>query len=94
MAGRQFPARCTLALVLHTDLQTIEQLEKTMVNESSRTSAHWEPRISDAVQKMAASGCPVLVIGERGVGKAWVAELLHALSPRRAAPQKRVRGPR
>jgi two-component system NtrC family response regulator len=34
----------------------------------------------------AASGLPVLVLGETGTGKELVARALHALSPRRAAP--------
>jgi two-component system response regulator AtoC len=61
------------------------------MNERSRTGAHRESQFSEAIRRIAASECPILVTGESGVGKGSVAELLHALSPRSAGPLRNLR---
>ncbi len=42
--------------------------------------------VAQAVERAAASEVPLLIEGERGVGKAHVARLLHGLGPRAAGP--------
>ena len=41
-----------------------------------------EPQLAEAIRRIAGSDCPVLIVGERGVGKRTVSGLLHALSDR------------
>lgn len=41
-----------------------------------------EPQLAEAIRRIAGSDCPVLIVGERGVGKGLAAELLHTLSGR------------
>ena len=55
------------------------------------SSAPLEERIRLAVCRIAESDCPVLILGEHGVGKRSTAEQLHALSPRRRGPYKEIR---
>ncbi|WP_447859778.1 sigma-54-dependent transcriptional regulator [Nitrospira calida] len=43
-------------------------------------------RLMELVQKIAPSNAPVLIQGETGTGKEWIARTIHALSPRRDAP--------
>ncbi|MHB8302091.1 MAG: sigma 54-interacting transcriptional regulator [Acidobacteriaceae bacterium] len=40
------------------------------------------PQVAEAIRRIAGSDCPVLIAGERGVGKGLATELLHALSGR------------
>ncbi|MEA3245089.1 MAG: sigma-54 dependent transcriptional regulator [Gemmatimonadota bacterium] len=42
--------------------------------------------VAQLVERYAAGAAPVLLTGETGSGKGWVAKLLHAASPRRGAP--------
>ena len=42
--------------------------------------------VLDAADRAAATAIPVLIEGESGVGKEWLARRLHARSPRRSAP--------
>jgi transcriptional regulator with AAA-type ATPase domain len=46
--------------------------------------------LKSSLQRVAAARAPVLLIGEVGSGKSLVAEILHALSPRRPRPLVRV----
>jgi len=41
-----------------------------------------EPQVAEGIRRIAASDCPVLILGERGVGKGRAAEMLHAFSAR------------
>ena len=43
-------------------------------------------RVRDQLPRVAASGLPVVVLGETGTGKELIARALHALSPRRRGP--------
>jgi DNA-binding NtrC family response regulator len=47
-----------------------------------------EPRLAEAIQRIAGSDCPVLIMGERGLGKCSIAELVHSLSKRSAGTYK------
>jgi DNA-binding NtrC family response regulator len=55
-----------------------------LLKERSASIAPAESHVADAIRRIAASECPVLVTGEPGVGKSSASELLHALSPRSA----------
>src|SRR5258708_3309310 len=45
----------------------------------------------EAIARIAESDCPVLILGEHGVGKRSTAEQIHALSPRRHTAYKEIR---
>jgi len=47
-------------------------------------------RVAALVPRLAASDVPVLLIGETGVGKTFVARLIHEAGPRRAGPLRVV----
>ena len=46
--------------------------------------------MKSSLQRVAAARAPVLLVGEVGTGKSLVADVLHALSPRRSRPLVRV----
>lgn len=52
---------------------------------SLRTSATMSV-IADQVELLAAGNAPILLTGETGTGKGWLAKLIHSASPRAAAP--------
>ena len=45
----------------------------------------------EAIARIAESDCPVLILGEHGVGKRSTAEQIHALSPRRRTAYREIR---
>src|SRR4029079_11690243 len=46
--------------------------------------------LRDRVREVADDDAPILIEGERGTGREWVARLLHALGPRKGARFVRV----
>lgn len=59
------------------------------VRDSSLASLGHSPamrKLGNEIELLAAGRAPILLSGETGSGKGWVAKLIHAASPRRAAP--------
>jgi DNA-binding NtrC family response regulator len=59
------------------------------VRDSSRTSLGNSPAmraVSREIELIAVGLAPILLSGETGSGKGWIAKLIHAASPRHAAP--------
>ncbi|HVK87762.1 MAG TPA: nitric oxide reductase transcriptional regulator NorR [Kofleriaceae bacterium] len=91
---------------LHTArlLETVEAVAEQrglVVKELARTQGHPDgatmlgvspamERVRQEIEAVAATGFPVLVLGETGVGKELAARALHDASPRRDAPMIRV----
>jgi DNA-binding NtrC family response regulator len=64
-------------------------LAQRQVRESSLDSLGASPvmrAVAREIELLSAGNAPILLSGETGSGKGWIAKLIHAASPRRAAP--------
>jgi two-component system response regulator FlrC len=78
-----FLSACRAALARRTAPAPPVEIEPVPIIGDSAASA----RVRESVERLARSRpAGVLVTGPDGVGKTWVAQALHAASPRRAAP--------
>ncbi len=57
----------------------------------ARAAHSAETRIECAIERIAASGCPVLILGEHGAGKRFVAAQVHAKSHLSRGPFQEIR---
>jgi DNA-binding NtrC family response regulator len=64
-------------------------LAQRQVRESNLESLGSSPAMQAVAREivlLSAGSAPILLVGETGSGKGWIAKLIHAASPRRAAP--------
>ncbi|MFN3641761.1 MAG: sigma-54-dependent transcriptional regulator [Gemmobacter sp.] len=72
--------------------QFLERLSQVIAPQETRTTGPWfgissgAPALDSDLARIADRAEPVLILGESGTGKRLVAQRLHALSDRRAAP--------
>src|SRR3954453_8607923 len=75
-----------LDLPLHNRMNKGALMAKTAtlhtIEPHARPPASIEARVQNAISRIAQSDCPVLIVGEYGVGKRSVAEQIHAQSNR------------
>ncbi|SHK14249.1 sigma-54-dependent transcriptional regulator [Thermocrinis minervae] len=62
------------------------KLEKALLEEEYVFKSPKMKEVLHNISKISCSDCPVLLVGETGVGKEVIARLIHQLSPRKAKP--------